>query len=258
MLKRILSALVATTALVASATSTTNAATTVANNGETVSTADVSVIETEATEVTTSVSEVTVTDTPTTAETTDVTTSTGTSTTTADISETTTTVTTTVKAETEDDGWPAIGDRIVLSVNVDGTDYDAKGLRNFGFVVPAGTEMVVFGVYKLKPESRIYYVHIPDRDAYGSVQGVDLSRLTDPKSQIEVLEHDALYLGDICVDGRLNVFDLCLFRKIIAGGGWCDDTEQYVRCDLNLDRKVNIADLVLLQQFLLGRIKKFY
>lgn len=64
-----------------------------------------------------------------------------------------------------------------------------------------------------------------------------------------VLEKD---LGDLDYDGRVTVFDMVLFRQNFIDGYY--DTIDYARYDVNQDGRIGVADLVMLQRYLLGQI----
>ena len=86
---------------------------------------------------------------------------------------------------------------------------------------------------------------------------------------IEVISHDNLVVGDLDKDLHVDVFDLVLLKQIII---YEHDFNLYdysdidaliersiVRqmADVNSDAMVNIADVVCLQSWLLGRTKSF-
>lgn len=58
--------------------------------------------------------------------------------------------------------------------------------------------------------------------------------------------------GDMNYDGRVNVFDFIKLRERFVR----NDSEYVEAGDLNLDRKISVADLVVLQNFLLGKIDR--
>lgn len=59
-------------------------------------------------------------------------------------------------------------------------------------------------------------------------------------------------LGDLDYDGRVTAFDMVLFRQNFIDGYY--DTIDYARYDVNQDGRIGIADLVMLQRYLLGQI----
>lgn len=68
------------------------------------------------------------------------------------------------------------------------------------------------------------------------------------------------FIGDVNIDGQTNSFDVLAVRKLLINGpdaymdkDWTVDPKQ---ADLNADGKLNIADLLLLQRYVLGKISK--
>ena len=61
-------------------------------------------------------------------------------------------------------------------------------------------------------------------------------------------------IGDIINDNIIDAFDLVMLRRIILNG--CTSDYQRAVSDVNLDGETNIADLVYLQQYILGKITK--
>ncbi len=61
-------------------------------------------------------------------------------------------------------------------------------------------------------------------------------------------------IGDIINDNIIDAFDLVMLRRIILNG--CTSDYQRAVSDINLDGETNIADLVYLQQYILGKITK--
>lgn len=59
-------------------------------------------------------------------------------------------------------------------------------------------------------------------------------------------------LGDLDHDGRVTAFDMVLFRQNFIDGYY--DTIEYARYDVNQDGRIGVADLVMLQRYLLGQI----
>lgn|GEM_PF-3696791 len=62
--------------------------------------------------------------------------------------------------------------------------------------------------------------------------------------------------GDICNDGYLDSFDLVALRKYLSGMRGLKMSEA-AQVDLNYDGEVTYADLSILQNYLIGRIKEF-
>lgn len=59
-------------------------------------------------------------------------------------------------------------------------------------------------------------------------------------------------LGDLDHDGRVTAFDMVLFRQAFIDGKY--DMIDYARYDVNQDGSIGIADLVMMQRYLLGQI----
>ncbi len=57
--------------------------------------------------------------------------------------------------------------------------------------------------------------------------------------------------GDLNADGRVNVFDMILFRKLKLGGNM-SQKQQYA-ADVNADNSVSLSDMVVLQKHILGK-----
>ena len=62
-------------------------------------------------------------------------------------------------------------------------------------------------------------------------------------------------LGDIDNDGIINVFDMILARKGLVEG--FTSTREKNSADIDKNGKYEINDAVLLQSYILGKIKKF-
>ena len=73
-------------------------------------------------------------------------------------------------------------------------------------------------------------------------------------SGASIISHKGMVIGDLTFDGRVDVFDLCLMKRGYIYG-WEDDKKMYYMSDMNADGDVSIADIVYLQQWLLGMIR---
>lgn len=78
-----------------------------------------------------------------------------------------------------------------------------------------------------------------------------LISLTDNAEQ-----EDTFILGDINCDGYIDCFDMILARQGLIDGKFASNTAAKA-ADVNQDGKYNVADAVLIQKFILGRIKTF-
>lgn len=67
------------------------------------------------------------------------------------------------------------------------------------------------------------------------------------------------WMGDINGDNRVDVFDMIELRKAYLNlNGSAEITIDLYRADINEDGQIGVADLVMLQNYLLGRTKKIY
>lgn len=84
---------------------------------------------------------------------------------------------------------------------------------------------------------------------------------------IEVISHDGYVLGDLTRDGRVDGFDMILMRRALFRDfdldnysdidALMDRSIDRQLADVNSDKQISIADLVCMQNFLLGRTDKF-
>ena len=65
-----------------------------------------------------------------------------------------------------------------------------------------------------------------------------------------VFTHDALVIGDLDFDGRIDSYDMVLMKRGLLYG-W-SDTWAYYMADMNADGTVSMGDLVKMQRWLLG------
>ena len=61
--------------------------------------------------------------------------------------------------------------------------------------------------------------------------------------------------GDLNDDGFVDVFDMCLARKVFVGES--DNTFMYDAADIDSSGKIEVSDLVEIQKFIFGIIKNF-
>ncbi|MDE7364410.1 MAG: dockerin type I repeat-containing protein [Ruminococcus sp.] len=65
--------------------------------------------------------------------------------------------------------------------------------------------------------------------------------------------------GDINDDGRIDVFDFIELKKMITNGATQPiESHKTYKADVNYDGQVGMADLVMLNNYLLGKIDNFY
>lgn len=65
-------------------------------------------------------------------------------------------------------------------------------------------------------------------------------------------------IGDVNFDNQTNSFDVLAVRKLLVKGSdaYKDNAMDLKQADINADGKLNIADLLLLQRYVLGKISK--
>ena len=65
-------------------------------------------------------------------------------------------------------------------------------------------------------------------------------------------------IGDVNFDNQINSFDVLAVRKLLVNGAdtYKDQVMDLKQADINADGKLNIADLLLLQRYVLGKISK--
>jgi len=66
------------------------------------------------------------------------------------------------------------------------------------------------------------------------------------------------YVGDVNFDGNVDSFDLVAVRKMLVKGTdkYSDAQMEAYYADMNNDKKLTIADLLLLQEYVLGKVTK--
>ncbi len=67
----------------------------------------------------------------------------------------------------------------------------------------------------------------------------------------EESEQIAFTRGDITGDNIIDIFDFILLRKAVTDG--IDGERENLACDFNADGKINISDLVSLNNYILGK-----
>ncbi len=107
--------------------------------------------------------------------------------------------------------------------------------------------------------SRIYLIGIDDENqrfrVYApKVNGTNVTWLLYQDAEDgDIVSNDGMVVGDLDMDQKVNVFDMCLMRRGFIYG-W-DDKVETMLADMNNDGETTIADLVWLQSWLLGKIK---
>lgn len=112
-------------------------------------------------------------------------------------------------------------------------------LANTNYKIPAGaTDLILY----IETESGTDNIYIDE--AIVAVKGTKIEGPAEVK----------FTLGDVDNDGIINGFDLALLRSGLIDGF---DGTAALAADVNQNGKADIADAVMLQQFLLGNIKNF-
>ena len=123
-----------------------------------------------------------------------------------------------------------------------------------------------------KIDYEIYIIDRYDEDHWR----VHVPMLNEPKRvllipvegyNIEVISHDHLVVGDLTRDQVVDVFDMVLLRRALFRDfqlkdysdidALMDRSIDRQLADVNSDSEISVADLVAMQNFLLGRSKTF-
>lgn len=124
------------------------------------------------------------------------------------------------------------------------------------------TSKIKFDIYIIsRYDENRWRVHVP------YMNQPDRVLLIPVDYDIEVLAHDGFVLGDLTRDGRVDGFDMILMRRSLFRDFDLDnysDIDALVErsidrqlADVNSDKEISIADLVCMQNFLLGRTDTF-
>lgn len=146
--------------------------------------------------------------------------------------------------------------KLTMQYTLDGDDhYDevaavsaSKGewvqLANDAFTIPKGAENCI--LYVETPDNKIdFYID----EAFGAVKGT--------KAAYEGSEGMGINLGDINNDHVIDVLDLVAMRKLVLNASAGGNAPIKVQADLNFDKEVSSADMVLLSKYLHGTVKEF-
>ena len=114
-------------------------------------------------------------------------------------------------------------------------------LRNTGYVIPAdASDMQLY--IETADSTNNFYVD----EAIGAVEGTEIQGAGDGKKLIR---------GDLNEDGRIDGVDLALIRRGLTAG--FADSYAELAADVNQDTQITVADAVLIQNYLIGRIREF-
>ena len=113
-------------------------------------------------------------------------------------------------------------------------------LYNKNYTIPSGASNA-----KLVIETSSQTMNLYIDEAIGAVAG----------TVINGPEEINFILGDVYMDGRIDVFDLCIAKHGVLNG--FENNLASVAADVNQDGTLDVKDLIQIQDFLLAKINKF-
>ena len=114
-------------------------------------------------------------------------------------------------------------------------------LRNTGYVIPAdASDMQLY--IETADSTNNFYVD----EAIGAVEDTEIQGAGDGRKLIR---------GDLNEDGRIDGVDLALIRRGLTAG--FADSYAEIAADVNQDTQITVAEAVLIQNYLIGRIWEF-
>ena len=116
-------------------------------------------------------------------------------------------------------------------------------LANENYTIPADASDLVFYV-ETEETTTSFFID----DAAAAAEGVEIAGAGQPKVR-------TLKIGDVTFDDKINVFDVILERRILING--TEDKLTKKAADIDGNGSAEIADLVLMNDFILGRITEF-
>ncbi|WP_303836269.1 endo-1,4-beta-xylanase [Ruminococcus flavefaciens] len=130
-------------------------------------------------------------------------------------------------------------------------------LANTNYKIPAGASDMQIYVETTDENNTVdFFID----NAVGAVAGTKIPGAGQPEvpnnGSNTTPVSTTLHYGDINYDGSINSFDLVEARKGLIAGGFSDSNAQKA-ADVNQNREFNVADLLLLQKFVLGKISEF-
>ncbi len=118
-------------------------------------------------------------------------------------------------------------------------------LANTAYTIPSGASNLMIYVETTDEDSTMnFYID----DVYGAIKDKEIKGAGQPKVR-------TLVRGDVDFDGEITAFDMVTERKAVLGD--VTDALTLKAADVDESTKVEVNDLVLLQEFLLGKIKEF-
>lgn len=130
-------------------------------------------------------------------------------------------------------------------------------LANTNYKIPAGaTDMQIYVETTDENNTVNFFID----NAVGAVAGTKIPGAGQPEvpnnGSNTTPTSNTLHLGDINYDGSINSFDLVEARKGLIAGGF-DDSKMQKAADVNQNKELNVTDLLLLQEYVLGKISEF-
>ena len=107
---------------------------------------------------------------------------------------------------------------------------------------PVEKKVVCSGNIETADSTNNFYVD----EAIGAVEGTEIQGVGDGRKLIR---------GDLNEDGRIDGVDLALIRRGLTAG--FADSYAEIAADVNQDTQITVAEAVLIQNYLIGRIREF-
>ncbi|MBR4627073.1 MAG: endo-1,4-beta-xylanase [Ruminococcus sp.] len=117
-------------------------------------------------------------------------------------------------------------------------------LANQSYTIPEDASNLLIYVETDDESTGDFYVD----EVIGAVEG---TKIAGPKAPVV----RTLNIGDVTFDGKINVFDVIAIRKGLKNG--ISDVLAARAADVDQNGSLEVADLVLEQNFVMGRIKEF-
>lgn len=114
-------------------------------------------------------------------------------------------------------------------------------LSNTNYKIPNGAEDMYFYV-ETQGGSSDFYID----EAVGAVKGTVINGAGDAKK---------IRLGDVNCDGVVDAFDMAAARKGVINGFTSEQSR--INCDVDRNGDASVADMVLIQEYILGKIREF-
>ena len=113
-------------------------------------------------------------------------------------------------------------------------------LANTNFKIPSGAENV--------------YIYVESENSTGDFY-IDEIKIAKAGTVIAGAEGGQFILGDVNSDGRINSLDMIAARKLLVAGS--KDAELVKLADVDRSTEYEVNDLVLIQQYILGKVTEF-